>query len=104
MATLNTVFKEVFSEGLKDEGFVKIKGRQPYIVRVVNGEILHIITCRNEWCIEKECKAFVVLGGIATIYRPAINLTNTPKRNKDWLPEINFIGNQVVQAMIMSID
>lgn len=54
MATLNTVFKKVFGEGLKEYGFVKVKGRQPYLVRVIGGEIIHVITCRNEWCGERE--------------------------------------------------
>ncbi len=50
MVGLNTVFKQVFSEGLKDQGFQKIKGRQPYLVRVVEGgEIIHVISCRNLW-------------------------------------------------------
>ena len=89
MATLNTVFKEVFSEGLKDEGFVKIKGRQPYIVRVVNGEILHIITCRNEFCADRSKKAFSVLGGVATVYRPIIDLTKTPSQNISWLNKLS---------------
>ena len=43
MATLNTVFKKVFLEDLQEEGFGKVKGRQPYLVRVVEGgEIIHI--------------------------------------------------------------
>ncbi len=88
MATLNTVFKEVFSEGLKDEGFVKIKGRQPYIVRVVNGEILHIITCRNEWIGKEGYKAFEIFGEVASIYRGSLDLTNSPNQNLGMLDPI----------------
>ena len=95
MATLNTVFKEVFSEGLKDEGFVKIKGRQPYIVRVVNGEILHIITCRNEWYLEPGYKNFGIYAEIATIYRGSIDLTKSPNQN---LGMLNHIRNIWVKA------
>lgn len=86
MATLNTVFKQVFSEGLKEHGFVKIKGRQPYLVRVIGDEIIHVITCRNEWCAERECKAFMVLATINTVYDISmIDLTKSPHHNINWL-------------------
>ena len=79
MAGLNTVFKQVFGEGLKEQGFVKIKGRQPYLVRVIGGEIIHIITCRNEWCGDKGFKEFSILGSVATVYRdPIMDLTRSP--------------------------
>lgn len=82
MAGLNAVFKQVFGEGLKEQGFVKIKGRQPYLVRVIGGEIIHIITCRNEWCGEKGFKEFSILGSVATIYRDSImDLTRSPHAN-----------------------
>ena len=82
MAGLNTVFKQVFGEGLKDQGFVKIKGRQPYLVRVIGGEIIHIITCRNEWCGDKGFKEFSILGSVATVYRDSImDLTRSPHAN-----------------------
>ena len=48
MVTLNTVFKQVFGEGLKEDGFVKIKGRQPYLVRVIGDEMIQVIACRPE--------------------------------------------------------
>ncbi len=94
MATLNTVFKEVFSEGLKDEGFVKIKGRQPYIVRVVNGEILHIITCRNEWCGEPDYNNFGIYGAVATVYRKTIDLSKSPKENSAMFDHIGEIWSE----------
>lgn len=82
MAGLNTVFKQVFGEGLKEQGFVKIKGRQPYLVRVIGGEIIHIITCRNEWCGEKGFKEFSILGSVATVYRASImDLMLSPHAN-----------------------
>lgn len=82
MAGLNTVFKQVFGEGLKEQGFVKIKGRQPYLVRVIGGEIIHIITCRNEWCGEKDCKEFSILGNVATVYNDSImDLSLSPHAN-----------------------
>ena len=49
MATLNTVFKNTFAEPLKEKGYVKVKGRQPYFARVVGGEIVQVITTRSYW-------------------------------------------------------
>ena len=68
MATLNTVFKKVFLEELQEEGFVKVKGRQPYLVRVVEGgEIIHILTCKTAFCRDRvygrQYKAFEIFGG-----------------------------------------
>ena len=86
MAGLNTVFKQVFGEELKEQGFVKIKGKQPYLVRVIGGEIIHIITCRNEWCGEKGFKEFSVLENLATIYCNSImDLTLSPYANINYL-------------------
>lgn len=74
VAALNKEFKNVFLEALKEEGYVKVKGRQPYLVRVVEGgEIIHILTCKTEFCMESangpQYKAFQILGGVATVYR-----------------------------------
>lgn len=85
MPSLNTVFKQVFGEGLKERGFVKIKGKQPYLVRVIGDEIVHVIACKSEWCGEKGYKSFSVWGGVATVYRRAINLTCSPGDNTNWL-------------------
>lgn len=62
--TLNAAFKQVFGEALEPLGFVKIKSKHPYYVRVVNGEILNIITFNKDYKTE-----FSVFGGIATLYR-----------------------------------
>lgn len=91
MATLNTVFKQVFGERLKEYGFVKIKGRQPYFVRVIGDEIIHIITCKNEWCGEAGYGNFSIYGGVATVYRRAIDLTCSPRDNTNWLSSLSDI-------------
>lgn len=91
MATLNTVFKKVFLEELQEKGFVKVKGRQPYLVRVVEGgEIIHILTCRTAFCWDRvygrQYKAFEILGSVATIYRQHImDFTEPPIHNKNEL-------------------
>ncbi len=80
--SLNAVFKKVFGEALEPLGFKKIKGRQPYFVRVVEGgEIIHVITCREERSSQSKHKEFDIECGVATVYRESIDLTISPKRN-----------------------
>ncbi len=92
MATLNTVFKQVFGEGLKEHGFVKIRGRQPYLVRVVGNEMIQVIACRPEMAdIPKEYKGFDILAGVATVYRPSIiDLSRSPRGNLNWIQPIRY--------------
>jgi hypothetical protein len=80
MPTLNTTFKQVFGEGLSLHGFVKIKGRYPYFVRLIGEEILHIITY-----ISRNSSEFCILGGVATVYRPRLSLDESPRVNQNWL-------------------
>lgn len=91
MATLNTVFKQVFGEGLKEDGFVKIKGRQPYLVRVIGDEMIQVIACRPESAsLPHEYKEFDILAGVATVYRPEIDLSCCPRKNLNWILPIRF--------------
>lgn len=84
MASLNTVFKNVYAEALEPYGFKKIKGRQPYFVRMVGDEIVHVITYTNYPSLKDGYKEFSVFGGVATVYRPRINLDETPRNNTNW--------------------
>lgn len=89
MATLDSVFKNVFGEGLAPYGFVKINGRYPYFARLISDEIIHIITYRTDWSGRRGYKAFNILGGVATVYRQSVNLTITPKDNLNWLTTVS---------------
>ncbi len=88
MASLTSVFKQVFGEGLKEEGFVKIKGGQPYLVRVVTEDIIQLIAVRNYGCGEGNSKKFEILGGLATVYRRVIDLKKSPSYNINWLSSL----------------
>ncbi len=84
--SLQKAFKQIYGEALEPLGFKKIKSRYPYFVRVVDGgEIIHIITYRNEPCFEYGYKKFNVFGGIATVYRQFIDLIHSPSFNINWL-------------------
>lgn len=83
--TLNAAFKQIIGKALEPFGFKVIKGRHPYIVRVINNEILHIITFRTESPDYSEGdKAFAIMGGIVTVYRKKITLDQSPIQNYIW--------------------
>lgn len=83
--SLNAAFIKVFGEGLEPLGFrrlKKVKSKQPYFVRVVGGEILHIISYRTITSQKLGHKCVEVLGGAATLYRRNLDFTMRPE---DWL-------------------
>lgn len=71
--SLNAAFIKVFGKALEPLGFKKIKNRHPYYVRVINGEILHIITYMKE---QGEKDKFNIYAGIATVYRHEIDFSD----------------------------
>lgn len=81
--TLNAAFKKVFGNALEPLGFVKVKSKYPYYVRIINNEILHIITYRN-YTNKPNYKVFDIECGVATIYRRKINFDLFPK-SLNWL-------------------
>lgn len=83
--TINAAFKQVFGELLEPMGFKLVKSKHPYFVRVVNGEILHVITYKTEQAQYPEDKAFNILCGVATIYRQQIDLNAGIRANYNWL-------------------
>ena len=88
MATFGTTFKRIYGEGLKKYGFKKIKGRQPYFVRMIGDEIIHVITYRPVNAYNFSHKEYEIYGGIATVYRANIDLDKTPRDNAVWLSEV----------------
>ena len=88
MATFGTTFKRIYGEGLKKYGFKKIKGRQPYFVRMIGDEIIHVITYKPKNVFRYGYKVYEVYGGIATVYRANIDLDKTPRDNAVWLSKL----------------
>ena len=70
---------------------MKLKGRQPYFVKLVGEEIVQVITYINEWCEERGCKSFTILCGVATVYRERLTLDWSPTKNTDWLVSLRQI-------------
>ncbi len=85
MMSLNTAFVKIYGELLAPYGYKKIKGRRPYFVRVVGDEIVHVISYTTQQTMTPGCKEYIIVGGVATVYRYRINLDETPRDNSRWL-------------------
>lgn len=90
--SLQSAFVKYYKEKLEPFGFQKVKGRQPYFVRVVNDEILHILTFEGTASTKQGYKAFHLMCGVATVYRKEINFSIPPSNNSDWLVALGTIN------------
>ncbi len=101
--TLKTAFVQVFGEALEPLGFVRIKSKHPYFVRIVNDEILHVLTFKKE-CNSKN--RFNIYAGVATIYRSLIDFDQSVDYNTTWLSPIRFFeyNNKDVKNLTVGID
>ena len=82
--TFNTAFKHVYAEKLAPYGFQKIKGRRPYLVRMVGDEILQAVSYADAGTSVRPYRDFDVVWGVATVYRPKINLETNPRYER-WM-------------------
>ena len=81
--SLDAAFKQVFGAALEPMGFQHIKvEKRSFFVRVIDGEILHIITYRQLQMRKIGYKTFEVLGGVVSLYRRTIDFTKYPE---SWL-------------------
>lgn len=92
--SFKTEFVKYYKEKLEPLGFVKVKGAQPYFVRVVKDEILHIITYMEVPSTQYGYKSFHLMCGVATVYRKEINFTVSPKNNSDWLVALGTVNEK----------
>ena len=98
--SLNAAFKKVFGEALAPLGYKPVKGKYPYLVRVIpGGEIIHVITCEESLCSYPRARKFDIVGGIATVYRHRIDLDYSSKHNNIWL---NPIGTFYARTVLKS--
>ena len=85
MKGLATAFKEVFGEALKKYGYIKVKGKYPYYIHVVDNEIVHVITFSTRPKKRDGYKEYDVYGGVATVYRHCINFNIPVTQNFNWI-------------------
>lgn len=89
MSTLKKAFLKKYDHELVRLGFKRSTGAHPYYVRIINNEILHIITFRNMNSGDPDYGLFTILGGIATVYRKNLNLSASPNSNIGWLKDLS---------------
>jgi len=89
MNTLKSTIYKKYDKELIEKGFKRSKGKYPYYVRLINDEILHIITFRKLNSGDANYGLFTVLGGIATVYREKLNLSFSPNENLGWLNSLS---------------
>ena len=82
--SLTAEFKRVYAEKLAPYGFRQIKGRHPYVARVLGDEILQVVSCVKSGTSFWPRKSFEVVWGVATVYRPKINLEVSPM-DTNWI-------------------
>ena len=89
--TFIAAFKQVFGEMLEPLGYKYLKkGKYPYFVKVINNEILHIISYRHISSSTVGHKAMEIHGGAISLYRRKIDLTDEPTY---FLPQIHRYYN-----------
>lgn len=79
--SFNAAFVKVFGDGLKPLGFKRLKNLKhkcPYFVRVVNGDILHVVSYRQTTSPKIGYKEFEVYCGVMTLYRREISFPSEP--------------------------
>lgn len=67
-------------------------------MRVVNDEIRHVITISGTTSAEQGYKAFILRGGVISVYRKEINFSATPHNNGDWLIPLCAISERQYTA------
>ena len=102
LPTVKKAFNDIFGSSLEPLGFVKPKLRQPYFIRMVGDEILHIIGIND-------MKSHLVpFGAVATVYRKELHLDKTYRQNETWLKTAmdfyveNCAGNKEFDNRIQS--
>ena len=80
MKKIDVTLKNALKEFLDPYGFKKVRGRYPYFVKVINDEIIEVITFRNLIGM-----GYLTIGGLATVYGREIDFSMSPRYNGDWI-------------------
>ncbi|MBQ8960405.1 MAG: hypothetical protein IJ071_04210 [Ruminococcus sp.] len=80
--SIRTAFKKIYGEALAPLGFVFAKTKELCFIRVVNGELIHILGIQ----VKSRYHKLLPFGGIATLYRRDLCLDKTYRDISSWLP------------------
>lgn len=76
--TLNAAFIKVFGEALEPLGYKRVKGANPYFVRVIGNEIIHVITFVTN-STAPGLKSFEICGDVRSIYNSSNYFSKKPE-------------------------
>ena len=80
MKKIDIPLKNALKEFLEPYGFKKVRGKYPYFVKVINDEIIQVITFRNLIGM-----GYLTIGGLATVYGREIDFSLSPRDNGNWI-------------------
>ena len=81
----------MFGPELEKLGFVLAKSRYTYYVRLINKEILEVISFNQLDSDHATKRVFRIEIGVASLYRHILDLSISPKKNQDWLLDNHWI-------------
>ena len=76
--SLNAAFKSVYGELLEPKGFKLLKSKYPYFVRVIDDEVIQIISFMKEKAFDHDYEGFSICIGISLTYLPLIDFDKKP--------------------------
>ena len=76
--SLNAAFKSVYGELLEPKGFKLLKSKYPYFVRVIDDEVIQIISFMKEKAFDHDYEGFSICIGISLTNLPLINFDKNP--------------------------
>ena len=76
--TINAVFKQVFGSALEERGFVKAKSKYPYYIKVVNNDILYVVSFKDDFFNDTSRRSLFIISGIETLYRNELRFDKKP--------------------------
>ena len=76
--TLKAAFIKVFGEALGSLGYKKVNGSNPYLVRVIGNEIIHVITFVTNSTVSG-LKSFEICGDVRSIYNSSNYFSKKPE-------------------------
>ena len=76
--SLNAAFKSVYGELLEPKGFKLLKSKYPYFVRIIDDEVIQIVSFMKEKAFDHEYEGFSICIGISLTNLPLINFDKNP--------------------------
>ena len=111
MATFNKIFKDIYTEPLKAEGF-KYNSKYGYFFRIINNELIQYITHISLPYLEKGIKRYDIFAGTVSIYSESVDkdFLRMAGRCINYYSEINmsydmwYTEENIIQSIEESVD